>query len=188
MSPVKAKNPTKRALKAKKNDTKEKEAPKDWTNAEAIALCQAWCDVSKNSEKGNNMKAKGFWEAVIKYFKKETGSTRGYDSILSKWKNRVIPRIGCFCVIINIIEENHKSGSIDLNVYQKACAEYKLIYRHDFTLENCYNILKDHQGWLDVEMFAFYKNTKGRKKSKTSETTSGSASGGFNLNNEADEY
>ncbi|GJV68418.1 protein RCC2 [Tanacetum coccineum] len=36
-------------------------------------------------------------------------------------------------------------------------------------------------------MPAFYKNIKGRKKSKTSETTSGSASGGFNLNNEADE-
>ncbi|GKA23664.1 protein RCC2 [Tanacetum coccineum] len=35
-------------------------------------------------------------------------------------------------------------------------------------------------------MPAFYKNIKGRKKSKTSETTSGSASGGFNLNNEAD--
>ncbi|GJX24138.1 hypothetical protein Tco_0228583 [Tanacetum coccineum] len=32
------------------------------------------------------------------------------------------------------------------------------------------------------------KTTKGRKKSKTSEITSGSASGGFNLNDEADEY
>ncbi|GJR41411.1 hypothetical protein Tco_1217095 [Tanacetum coccineum] len=41
-------------------------------------------------------------------------------------------------------------------------------------------------GWKDVEMPAFY-NTQGRKKSKTSETTSGSASGGFNLNEEVDE-
>ncbi|GKD69430.1 hypothetical protein Tco_1323520, partial [Tanacetum coccineum] len=85
---------------------------------------QAWCDVLENSEKGNSMKVKGFWEAVINYFEMETGSTRGYDSILSKWKNRVRPRI-----------------------------EYK-----------------------------------GAKKSKTSETTSGSASGGFKLNDEADEY
>ncbi|GKA11249.1 hypothetical protein Tco_0690682 [Tanacetum coccineum] len=36
------------------------------------------------------------------------------------------------------------------------------------------------QAWCDT--------TKGRKKSKTSETTSGSASGGFNLKDEADEY
>ncbi|GKC27644.1 hypothetical protein Tco_1034938 [Tanacetum coccineum] len=36
-------------------------------------------------------------------------------------------------------------------------------------------------------MPAFYNITRGRKKSKTSETTSGSAYGGFNLNNEADE-
>ncbi|GJR59434.1 hypothetical protein Tco_1501596 [Tanacetum coccineum] len=36
-------------------------------------------------------------------------------------------------------------------------------------------------------MPSFYNNTKGRKKSKTSETTSGLTSGGFNLNNEVDE-
>ncbi|GKC76962.1 ABC transporter G family member 7 isoform X2 [Tanacetum coccineum] len=154
MSPVKAKKPSRRVSMAK-----EKEPPKDWTMAEEITLCQAWCDVSENSEKGNNMKMKGFWEAVIKYFEKEIGLTRGIT----------------------------KGGSCDLNVYQKACAEYKMIYRHDFMLEHCYNILKDHQGWLGIETHVFYKNTKGRKKSKTSETTSGSASGAFNLNNEADE-
>ncbi|GJR96577.1 hypothetical protein Tco_0268751 [Tanacetum coccineum] len=60
MSPVKAKKSSKRASKAKKNDTKEKEPPKDWTTAEEIALCQAWCDVSKNVEKGNCIKDKGF--------------------------------------------------------------------------------------------------------------------------------
>ncbi|GKB32517.1 hypothetical protein Tco_0871918 [Tanacetum coccineum] len=80
MSPVKAKKPSKCASKSKKNDTREKEPPKDWTKAKEIALCQAWCDVSENSEKGNNMKAKGFWEAVINYFEKETGSTRGSTS------------------------------------------------------------------------------------------------------------
>ncbi|GJU10439.1 hypothetical protein Tco_1132835 [Tanacetum coccineum] len=151
MSPVK--KPSKRASKAKKNDAKDKEPVKDWTKAEKIALCQAWCDVSANSEKGNSMKVKGIREVVIKYFKKETGSTRGYDSILRKWKNRVSPRIGM-----------------------------TLRWGH------CYNILKDHQGWLEIEMPNFYKNTKGQKKSKTSETTSGSGSSGFNLNDEADEY
>ncbi|GKC81357.1 hypothetical protein Tco_1137074 [Tanacetum coccineum] len=104
------------------------------------------------------MRRKGFWETVIEYFEKETGSTRWYDSILSKWKNKVRPRIGSFCAIINNIEANHESGSNDLDVYQKACAEYKIIYMHDFKLEHCYNILKDHQAY-----------------------------GGFNLNNEVDE-
>ncbi|GJR00844.1 hypothetical protein Tco_0523828 [Tanacetum coccineum] len=40
MSPVKAKKPSKRASRAKKNDGKEIEAPKDWTKAEEIALIQ----------------------------------------------------------------------------------------------------------------------------------------------------
>ncbi|GJV92950.1 retrotransposon protein, putative, ty3-gypsy subclass [Tanacetum coccineum] len=185
VSPAKPKKPSKSATRAKKNDPKE--PPKEWTVEEEIALCQAWCDVLENNIVGNSMKTKGFWDAVIEYFEKESGSSRGYDSIVSKWKNRVRPRTGVFCSIINNVEDNHESGSNDIDVFQKACAEYKIIYSQDFTLENCYNILKDHQGWLEIEMPAFYNNAKGRKKSKTSETTSGSASGGFNLNNEADE-
>nr|GEV74545.1 hypothetical protein [Tanacetum cinerariifolium] len=167
MSSVNAKKPSKCASKAKKNVTKEKEQPKDYTMTEEIALCQAWCDVPKISEKRNGTKDKGFWEAVSIYFEKKTSSTRGYDSILSKWRNKVRPIIGRFGAIINNIEENHKSGSCDLNVYQKTCVEYKLMYKHDFTLEACWNILKDHQCWL--------KRPIGRDRSKVKKKSSASS-------------
>nr|GFA11583.1 nucleotide-binding alpha-beta plait domain-containing protein [Tanacetum cinerariifolium] len=91
---------------------------------EETALCQAWCDVSENNIDGNSMKSKGSWDAVI--------------------------RIGAFCAIINNVEENHESGTNDLDVYHKACAEYKMMYKQDFTLEHYYNILKDHPGWTEV--------------------------------------
>ncbi|GKD94645.1 retrovirus-related pol polyprotein from transposon TNT 1-94, partial [Tanacetum coccineum] len=53
VSPVKPKNPSRHATKAKKDETKEvKEPPKEWTVEEEIALCQGWCDVSKNSISG----------------------------------------------------------------------------------------------------------------------------------------
>nr|GEV26939.1 hypothetical protein [Tanacetum cinerariifolium] len=129
------------------------EAPKEWTVEEETALCQRWCNISENS-----MNAKGFCEAVIRYFEKEIGSSRVYDSIVSKLKFRVRPRIGAFCVIIKNIEANHESGTNDI----------------------------DRPCWKDVEMPHFYQ-TQGRKKFKTSETTSGSASGGLNLNEEANE-
>nr|GEU93209.1 hypothetical protein [Tanacetum cinerariifolium] len=113
--------------------------------------------------------------------------------IMSHQKTGQRPKRSC-CVELDAMcqkmprkETNYKSGSCDLNVYPKACAKYKLMYRHDFTLEACSNLLKDHQGWLVVEMPSVYKNTKGRKKSKTFEITSGSAYGDFNLDNEADE-
>ncbi|GKD60402.1 hypothetical protein Tco_1297911 [Tanacetum coccineum] len=156
VSPVKPKKTSRRAARAKKDEPKE--PPKDWTMSEETALCQAWCDVSENNIDGNSMKSKGFWDVVIRYFEKETGSSRGYDSIVSKWKNKVRLRISAFCAIINNVEENHESGTNDLDVYHKACVEYKMMYKQDFTLEHCYNILKDH-----------------------------SASGGLNLNEEADE-
>ncbi|GJZ02793.1 hypothetical protein Tco_0520754 [Tanacetum coccineum] len=107
MSPVKAKKASKRASRAKKNDIKDKELPNDWTKAEEIALCQVWCDVLENSEKGNSIKAMGFGKRLLTTLKR------------------------------------------------------KLVEREEY---------------------------KRAKKSKTSETTSGSASGGFNLNNEAGEY
>ncbi|GJV21303.1 hypothetical protein Tco_1370323 [Tanacetum coccineum] len=144
VSPIKPKKPSRRAARAKKDEPKE--PPKDWTMAEETALCQAWCDVSENNIDRNSMKSKGFWDAVI--------------------------RLVLLRQIINKCERNHESGTNDLDVYHKACAEYKMMYKQDFTLEHCYNILKDHPGWKDVEMPAFY-NTQGRKKSKTSETTSG---------------
>ncbi|GKG30145.1 hypothetical protein Tco_0420043, partial [Tanacetum coccineum] len=115
--------------------TENKELSKPWTIAEEVALCQAWCDVSENSITGNAMKSKGFWLKVIEYFEKETGSNRGYDSILSKWKNRVRPRIGAFCAIFDNVQRRNESGSCDLTVYQKACVEYVVEYDHDFSLE-----------------------------------------------------
>ncbi|GKC80863.1 hypothetical protein Tco_1131637, partial [Tanacetum coccineum] len=119
---------------AKKDETKEvKEPPKEWTVEEEIALCQGWCDVPENNISGS-MKAKGFWEAVI----------------------RVRPKIGAFCAIIKNIEANHESGTNDLDI--------------------------THVGQT-LRCLIFSKF--GRKKSKTSETTSGS--GGINLNEEADE-
>ncbi|GKD45303.1 retrotransposon protein, putative, ty3-gypsy subclass [Tanacetum coccineum] len=103
------------------------------------------CDVSENNISGNSMKAKGFWEAVIRYLINELVQQEHYD----------LDRM-----------QNGKKG--------------------DFTLEHCYNILKDHPGWKNVEMPHFYQS-QGRKKSKTSKTTSRSASSGLNLNKEADE-
>ncbi|GJX23505.1 hypothetical protein Tco_0227950 [Tanacetum coccineum] len=57
MSPIKAKNPSKRASNAKKNDTKEKEPPKDWTTAEEIALGEK---KSKTSETTSGSTYGGF--------------------------------------------------------------------------------------------------------------------------------
>ncbi|GJW48511.1 hypothetical protein Tco_0080157 [Tanacetum coccineum] len=178
MSPVKSKKPSKRASKAKKIDIKE--PSKEWTTSEEIALCKSLCDVSGNSDKGNTMKSKGFWQTVINYFRSKTGSTRGYDLIVSKWKNRVRPTIGGFCAIINSIEQNHEIGLCDLTVTppNRAWTEY-------VSGSPCWNILKEHALRKDMKMPDFYKKTKGQKKSKTSETNSGSAQGGLNLNDEA---
>nr|GEV73839.1 hypothetical protein [Tanacetum cinerariifolium] len=91
-------------------------------------------------------------EEVVTPVKAKKVSKR-YDSILSKWKNKVHPRIGAFCAIFDNVQRRNESGSCDLTVYQKACVEYAA-----------------------------------DKKAKTSETTSSSAQGGLNLNEDADGF
>ncbi|GJV74596.1 hypothetical protein Tco_1506180 [Tanacetum coccineum] len=130
----------------------------------------------KKPSRRNSMKTKGFWDAVIMYFENETGSSIGYDSILNKWKNRVRPRIDAFCAIINNVEDNHESGSDDLDVFQKACAEYKMIYRQDFMLEHCYNILKDHQA-DETEEETQEVRPAGRDQSKAKKKSAASSRG-----------
>nr|GEX25833.1 hypothetical protein [Tanacetum cinerariifolium] len=84
-------------------------------------------------------------------------------------------------------ETGNESGSCDLTVYQKACVKYAIKYDHDFSLEPCWQILKNHSIWKEVEMPSFYsKQNPGSKKTKTSKTTSGSMQSGLNLNEEAD--
>ncbi|GKB69808.1 hypothetical protein Tco_0931220 [Tanacetum coccineum] len=55
--------------------------------------CAKVDEMCRKIAKGNAMKTNGFWDAVINYFTNETGSPRGYDSVVSKWKNRVRPFI-----------------------------------------------------------------------------------------------
>ncbi|GJU04921.1 hypothetical protein Tco_1121351 [Tanacetum coccineum] len=83
-------------------------------------------------------------------------------------------------------KKRNENGSCDLTVYQKACAKYAAKYDHNFTLEPCWAILRDHFAWKQVEIPLIYSNqNQGRKKAKTSETISSSAQGGLNLNEEA---
>ncbi|GJZ47881.1 hypothetical protein Tco_0601713 [Tanacetum coccineum] len=98
---------------------------------------------------GNAVKNREFWLKVIEYFEKETGLNQGYDTILSKWKNRVRHIIGAFCAIFDNVQWKNESGSCDLTVYQKACVEYAAEYNHDYLLERCWQILKNHSAWKE---------------------------------------
>ena len=122
---------------------------------------QSWCDVLENSELGNAMKAKGFWEKVINNFEKVTGSNRTYNSIISKWNIGFAPRVGAFCTIFNNMQKTRASGENDLHVYQKACAKYQVMHGHPFQLEHCWEVLRDHVAWKQVEMPHFQKPDNG---------------------------
>ena len=121
------------------------------------------------------MHAKGFWKKFITYFQKEVGANRTYNSIITKWKNGICPRVGQFCAIYDNTFKNYGSGGNDLTVYTRACEEYKIVYDHAFTLEHCWEILKDHEVWKDTKMSIFLSQDASRKKARTSENWLGCA-------------
>ncbi|GKB46056.1 hypothetical protein Tco_0896809 [Tanacetum coccineum] len=64
-------------------------------------------------------------------------------------ENRVRHIIGAFCAIFDNVQRKNESGSCDLTVYQKACVEYAAEYNHDYLLERCWQILKNHSTWKE---------------------------------------
>jgi hypothetical protein len=100
----------------------------------------AWCDSPEDNIVGTNQNSKGFWKKVITYFEKEVGEGRSYNSITSKWKNRIRPIVGAFCAIYDNCYTNFGSGENDLNIYQRACKEYEIMMKHAFHLEHCWEI------------------------------------------------
>ena len=112
VSPIKPKKPTKRATKAKGKApvVQPSKKPAPWSKTEELALCRAFIFISENDLRGNAMHRHNFWELVIDYFRKETGSDRTYDSILSKWKTRIRAPVASFCAIMDNINQTHGSG------------------------------------------------------------------------------
>ncbi|GJW74968.1 hypothetical protein Tco_0134338 [Tanacetum coccineum] len=53
--------------------TENHEASKPWITMEEVVLYKAWIDMSENNIRGNAIKTRGFWFAVLDYFGKETG-------------------------------------------------------------------------------------------------------------------
>nr|GEW15819.1 hypothetical protein [Tanacetum cinerariifolium] len=81
--PVKAKKVLK--CREKSVTTENKESSK---KEKYVALCKAWCGVSKNNVRGSTMKTRGFWSAVIDYFEKEMG-TQSEDTIPSSTNEKI---------------------------------------------------------------------------------------------------
>ncbi|GJV72550.1 hypothetical protein Tco_1492545 [Tanacetum coccineum] len=69
---------------------------------------------------------KAFWSEVFAYFEKEMGENiRGYDAIITKWKNSIRPKIVAFSVVHDSVQRMDECGSSNLAVFQKALAKYE---------------------------------------------------------------
>ena len=67
---------------------------------------------------------------MIDYFKKETGSDRTDNSIMSKWKTRIRGLVANFCAIVDNVKYTHGSGENDADDMSKALMEYRVCYGH----------------------------------------------------------
>ncbi|GJW09156.1 hypothetical protein Tco_1571579 [Tanacetum coccineum] len=76
-----------------------------WTTVEQITLCTTWCNAMDTYVTRDIHSRKGFWEEVFANFKKDTGGTiQGYDAIVSKWKNSILPKVAAFSVIYDGVQ------------------------------------------------------------------------------------
>lgn len=81
---------------------------------------------------------------MVAYFRKEIGSDRTYNSIISKWKTRIRGQVANFGAIIDNVKGTHRSGENDIDDMSKALMEYRARYGHDFNLVECWKVLRGH--------------------------------------------
>ncbi|GJY64951.1 hypothetical protein Tco_0466411 [Tanacetum coccineum] len=55
---------------------------------------------------------------------------RGYDTIFSKWKNSIRPKIAAFSVVYDSVQRMDENGSSNLVLFQNALAEFETGYGH----------------------------------------------------------
>ncbi|GJU68360.1 hypothetical protein Tco_1254619 [Tanacetum coccineum] len=80
------------------------------------------------------------------------GTIRGYDAIVSKWKNSILPKVVAFSVVYDGVQRMDENGSSDLVLFQNTLAEYQTRYGHPFTMKACWRILKNHPAWTTIEV------------------------------------
>nr|GFA28316.1 hypothetical protein [Tanacetum cinerariifolium]GFA28810.1 hypothetical protein [Tanacetum cinerariifolium] len=120
-----------------------------WTTTKEITLCVAWC----NAMYTYATTRKGFWEDVFVNLKEDIGGTvRGYDAIVSKWKNSIRLIVAAFSVVYDGVQRMDENGSSDLVLFQNVLAEYQTRYGHPFTMEACWRILKNHPALSEVKV------------------------------------
>ncbi|GJR10702.1 hypothetical protein Tco_0793354 [Tanacetum coccineum] len=109
-----------------------------WTTAEEITLCTAWCNAMDTYVTRDIHSRKGFWEEVFANFEKDMGGTiRGYDVIVSKWKNSIRPKVAAFSVVYDGVQRMDENGSSDLVLFQNALAEYQTRSCSDVVVVAC---------------------------------------------------
>ncbi|GJW64000.1 hypothetical protein Tco_0115884 [Tanacetum coccineum] len=97
-----------------------------WITVEEITLFTAWCNAMDTYVTRDIHSRKGFSEEVFANFEKDTGGTiRGYDVIVSKWKNLIRPKVVAFSVVYDGVQRMDENGSSDLVLFQNTLAEYQ---------------------------------------------------------------
>lgn len=98
------------------------------------------------------------------------------NSIISKWKTRIRCQVANFGAIVDNVKGTHGSGENDFDDMSKALLEYRARYGQDFTMVDCWRVLRGHDTWK-AEIPFFQSGI--RKKVKGSTTTSGSTHSNF---------
>nr|GEV66008.1 CLIP-associated protein [Tanacetum cinerariifolium] len=82
------------------------------------------------------------------------GIIRGYDVIVSKWKNLIRKKSCCFNVVYDSVQRIDDNGSSDLILFQNAFAEFQTGYGHPFTMEAPLRVASPNHGIVMVLNFS----------------------------------
>ncbi|KAG6629961.1 glutathione S-transferase T3-like [Carya illinoinensis] len=120
-----------------------------FTIEEDTLLISAWLNVSIDSIRGTDQTSTQLWSRIYDYYstyKKPNSQERSIPSLTNRWST-IQKSVNKFCGSMAQVEGMHPSGATELDKIDKAKILYRETQKTNFTLDHCWNLLKNQPKW-----------------------------------------
>ncbi|KAG6640181.1 hypothetical protein CIPAW_10G155100 [Carya illinoinensis] len=112
-------------------------------------LISAWLNVSTDSIRGTDQTSTQLWSRIYDYYstyKKPNSQERSVPSLTNRWST-IQKCVNKFCGFLAQVEGMHPSGATELDKIDKAKILYRETQKTNFTLDHCWNLLRNQPKW-----------------------------------------
>nr|XP_043623658.1 uncharacterized protein LOC122595371 [Erigeron canadensis] len=162
--------------------TKKSKQPKEpatnssnWTELEMKVLTECWIDATEDPYVGKDQSVDSFWGKIIdKYNARFPNNSINHNQISGKWR-KIRTNVSKFNAIWKGYDGYRYSGENDAQVMEEARSEYFTQTKTQFTMYECWLLVKDKPKFFAPSGYLYAPPTKSKASRTSASSDAGSA-------------